>query len=619
MSRSDRSRQERTAEERELARLERARQRAIREGLPDPGPPGLPSDGGPAAEALDLDLSEPAPPVAAPEEHAAHGDPLAGAATHGEVWDQHPQAEDPLGHGDALAPAPDAESGLEQQPPSGAPHVQSELDPEHAPSAGEPAGLPPEAVDALAFASAAEEPFAEVPLAPAGHGAVPAGSDEPVFAAGEPVAAADAPGAAADAPVLPADAPGAGADAHIETEHEHGEPAAAAGLGEPAAAGLGEHLAAADAVSNETHPLADEPVGQGDPFDEGDGARTGALGGGAASDLERRRAREEGLVAGGRTRRGRTAEAAAGGSRSAREKGGEKGGGEHRRWRGRTIALLAIALVAVAVVVVLLLGRSSGGSGASKASTPATIRVLIPEGATRLQIAQIAKKAGLSGSYRTASRTSTLLDPAHYGAPANTHTLEGFLFPATYDEYLHAPVDRLVSDQLTAFQEHFGTAQIASAKALHVTPYELLTIASMIEREAQVPADRAKVAAVIYNRLKAGTPLGIDATTYYGIELARNVPYYTAELTESDLHSTSAYNTRIHTGLPPTPISNPGSASIEAAAHPAKASYLYYVAGADGCGEQVFSNTQAEFETNVAAYQAAVRANGGKPPKCKKK
>ena len=91
-----------------------------------------------------------------------------------------------------------------------------------------------------------------------------------------------------------------------------------------------------------------------------------------------------------------------------------------------------------------------------------------------------------------------------------------------------------------------------------MTPYELLTVASMVEREAQVPADRAKIAAVIYNRLKAGMPLGIDASIYYAVELEKNLATYTHELTESQLRINSPYNTRTHTGLPPTPISNPG-------------------------------------------------------------
>ena len=180
-------------------------------------------------------------------------------------------------------------------------------------------------------------------------------------------------------------------------------------------------------------------------------------------------------------------------------------------------------------------------------------------------------------------------------------------------------MNRLVREQLTAFGEHFGSREAARARALHVTPYQLLTVASMVEREAQAPSDRPKIAAVIYNRLSQGMALGIDATIYYAVELQKHVATYTRELTESQLHIDSPYNTRTHTGLPPTPISNPGVASIQAAARPSHAGYLYYVAGADGCGEQIFSTTLAAFESHVAAYQAAVKKNGGHPPVCKKK
>ncbi|MGO9488614.1 MAG: endolytic transglycosylase MltG [Solirubrobacteraceae bacterium] len=288
-----------------------------------------------------------------------------------------------------------------------------------------------------------------------------------------------------------------------------------------------------------------------------------------------------------------------------------------RRGRARASRLAAlVALAAVAVAVVLLVHSLNRSSGKPVAAIP-VVKVLIPEGKTRVQIAQIAAADGLTGDYRRASRSSPLLNPIHYGAPAGTPDLEGFLFPATYDMDRGAPVGRLVEEQLTAFQENFGAEEVARARALGVTPYQLLTVASMVEREAQVPGDRAKIAAVIYNRLQAGMPLGIDASIYYAVELEKGIPTYTQELTEAQLHIDSPYNTRTHLGLPPTPISNPGAASIYAAAHPAHVPYLYYVAGADGCGEQVFSDTQAEFEANVAAYEAAKRKNGGHPPTCK--
>jgi UPF0755 protein len=293
-----------------------------------------------------------------------------------------------------------------------------------------------------------------------------------------------------------------------------------------------------------------------------------------------------------------------------------RGSRRRRSLLARLSALVALAVVVVAVVVVL---HSHDSKTVAPPAPPPVVKVLIPEGKTRAQIAQIAAADGLKGSYSAASRTSPLLKPATYGAPHNTSNLEGFLFPATYDMNPGEPVGRLVEEQLTAFQENFGAHERARAHALHVTPYQLLIVASMVEREAQIPGDRPKIAAVIYNRLAAGMPLGIDATIYYAVELKTGIATYTQELTEAQLHIDSPYNTRTHVGLPPTPISNPGLASIQAAAHPAHVPYLYYVAGADGCGEQVFSNTQAEFEVNAAAYKAAVAKNGGHPPTCKHK
>ena len=269
------------------------------------------------------------------------------------------------------------------------------------------------------------------------------------------------------------------------------------------------------------------------------------------------------------------------------------------------------------------LRRNMSYAGAIDALTkpppPAIIvRITIPEGYTRLQIGRLANADGLSGSYLTASARSPLLDPARYGAPRGMANLEGFLFPATYEIDAGAPASELVAAQLAAFGQRFGPAEAARARALHLTPYGLLTVASMIEREAQTQRDRPLIAAVIYNRLRRGMPLGIDATLVYALELKTHEPPGTNELTEAQLHMNSPYNTRLHTGLPPTPIANPGMASIEAAAHPAHARYLYYVAAADGCGEHVFSSTYADFQTHVAAYRAALAHNGGRPPVCKR-
>jgi UPF0755 protein len=279
------------------------------------------------------------------------------------------------------------------------------------------------------------------------------------------------------------------------------------------------------------------------------------------------------------------------------------------------LALLILALGALAAV---LASRNTTPKSRTSA-LPAVVKVVIPEGKTRIQIAQLAAAAGLTGSYPASTKRSSLLDPASYGAPGRTPDLEGFLFPATYEMYAGAPAGRLASEQLAAFQERFGAGEVRRARELHVTPYQLLTVASMVEREAQAARDRPLIAAVIYNRLRRGMPLGIDATLYYAIELDKGIPTYTRELDSAQLRIDSPYNTRIRPGLPPTPISNPGLASIEAAAHPAHVPYLYYVLAPDGCGEHVFSRTLAEFERNSSAYRAALARNGGRLPACKGK
>jgi hypothetical protein len=244
---------------------------------------------------------------------------------------------------------------------------------------------------------------------------------------------------------------------------------------------------------------------------------------------------------------------------------------------------------------------------------PKIVKIVIPEGFTRAQIAVLAHQDGLSGSYLLPSKRSSEIEFAHYGAPASTPNLEGFLFPATYEMYVGAPASQLVSEQLSAFHENFGGGEVDRAHVLGITPYQLLIVASIIEREAAIPHDRSLVAAVIYNRLHQKMTLGIDSTLRYALH------NFTSPLTEAELHSDSPYNTRTHTGLPPTPISNPGVAAIQAAAHPAHVSYLYYVAGADGCGEEVFSASYAQFEKNAAAYREAIAKNGGRVPACHKK
>jgi uncharacterized YceG family protein len=244
---------------------------------------------------------------------------------------------------------------------------------------------------------------------------------------------------------------------------------------------------------------------------------------------------------------------------------------------------------------------------AKNPAAPKVVRVTIPEGKSRDEIGPIAKQAGLSGDYRAASRRSAGLDPRKFGAPAGA-TLEGFLFPATYQLRPGAPVSKLVTEQLAAFRQNISTVSLKRAKKKNLTTYDVLVIASMIEREAGIAKDRPLIAAVIYNRLKQGMPLGIDATLRYALH------DWTKPLTVSELASDSPYNTRKHTGLPPTPIGNPGLASIQAAAAPAHVGYLFYVIKPCGNGAHAFSSTDAQFQRDVNAYNAKRDQLGGKSP-----
>jgi UPF0755 protein len=281
--------------------------------------------------------------------------------------------------------------------------------------------------------------------------------------------------------------------------------------------------------------------------------------------------------------------------------------------RRRRLGALATLVVIAAGALLLATALHKSTAPPPPPPPPKIVRITIPEGETRGQIARIAAREGLSGSYLAAARRSSLLDPAHYGAPVRTPNLEGFLFPATYELYAGSSARRLVAEQLQAFEENFGRDETRRAHALHITPYQLLIVASMVEREALLERDRPRVAAVIYNRLRLGMALGIDATIRYALN------DFSAPLTEAQLQTNSPYNTRTHVGLPPTPISNPGVAAIEAAAHPANVPYLYYVNGADGCGDLVFSTSSAEFEHNAASYQEALNRHGGHEPACRKR
>lgn len=238
---------------------------------------------------------------------------------------------------------------------------------------------------------------------------------------------------------------------------------------------------------------------------------------------------------------------------------------------------------------------------------PGIITVTIPEGQSRPITAKLLKEDGIKGNYIKATKKSKILNPEKYGGK-NVKNLEGFLFPDTWEYKTNQPVSHLVALQLQDFKKKIKKVDMKYAKSKNLTVFDVVTIASMVEREAGVPKQRKLVASVIYNRLHEGMTLGIDSTIRFA------TGNYEKPLTESELESESPYNTRTHAGLPPGPINSPGLAAMNAAAHPAKTDYLFYVNNPNSCNELTFAKTEEEFLADAAKYEKAREANGGNQP-----
>ncbi len=242
----------------------------------------------------------------------------------------------------------------------------------------------------------------------------------------------------------------------------------------------------------------------------------------------------------------------------------------------------------------------------SKGPPPDVTQIVIPEGRARRQVAALVK-GKLPGDYFAQTRSSKTFDVRRYGAPRGA-TLEGFLFPATYELKKGSRVASLVDEQLGLFKRNIARVDLKASKRRKLTAYDVLIVASMIDQEAQVAKERPVIASVIYNRLRQGIPLGIDATIRYATNNR------TRPLTQSQLAIDSPYNTRTRRGLPPGPIGSPGIASIRAAAAPASTKFLFYVVKPGKCGQHAFSRTDAEFQRDVARYNNARAKRGGKSP-----
>jgi UPF0755 protein len=225
-----------------------------------------------------------------------------------------------------------------------------------------------------------------------------------------------------------------------------------------------------------------------------------------------------------------------------------------------------------------------------------TRSVTFPEGLTIVEMSEIFERStlGSASDFVLAASETALAEPFDPQA----RSLEGFLFPDTYMLPRGTDADATVRAMVARFGHAFDGELRAAAAARRMTPRQVLTLASLIEKETGKADERTLVSAVYHNRLRLGMPLQCDPTVIYALMLARR---WNGNLRRVDLEMDSPYNTYVTRGLPPGPIASPGLASLHAAVHPADVKYLYFVSRNDG--SHVFANTLSEHNRNVNTFQ----------------
>ena len=221
------------------------------------------------------------------------------------------------------------------------------------------------------------------------------------------------------------------------------------------------------------------------------------------------------------------------------------------------------------------------------------IRITIPEGYTLSQIADLMEAKGITdgAALRSMATDTQAIASLHADFALPEKTLEGYLFPDTYTFEPHTPPAKVLEVLLTNFGARFFRPYQQEVQSTGHSLNEIITIASLIEREAMIPADRTRIAGVIENRLKRRMRLEIDATVIYALG------YHKSRVLYKDLNVKSSYNTYRHVGLPPGPIANPGLPCLQAALHPEQNDYLYYVARPTGA--HIFTRTAAEHASAI--------------------
>jgi UPF0755 protein len=241
-----------------------------------------------------------------------------------------------------------------------------------------------------------------------------------------------------------------------------------------------------------------------------------------------------------------------------------------------------------------------------------TVSLTVPEGWTMFDIADAVARAGLASraAFLQAARNPA---PIRQLAP-NVPTLEGFLFPATYDVPHRTTAKAIVDMMVRRFRQAWAKATQKDPKPKNMSLEQVVTLASLVQEETPEEKERPIIAGVFMNRLRLGFPLQCDPTVIYALKLAG---HYDGQLQPAELRIRSPYNTYLHYGLPPGPIGNPGIASLEAALAPAHVDYLYFVA--NGKGGHAFSRTLAGQERNVERYREFLQREKEKQEQKEKK
>ena len=223
-------------------------------------------------------------------------------------------------------------------------------------------------------------------------------------------------------------------------------------------------------------------------------------------------------------------------------------------------------------------------------------KVTIPEGWRREQVAEVLARLDLGFTGADFLEATHPAPPAWSAAPGSAETLEGFLFPDTYQLDPGMSADEVAELMVANLEDRLTDEVLAGFAAQGLSPFEAVVLASIVEREAVLAAERPLIASVFLNRLALGIPLQADPTVQY--PLGRQPDgWWKAPLSSEDLQVDSPYNTYLHGGLPPGPIASPGSAALESVATPARTGYLFFRAACDGSGRHLFAAT---FEEHIA-------------------